>query len=171
MGQSNKPMDFGNADLHTLLSKAASKIAYPRLKYRAPNNLGVIAFYIAGYRSRYKGHIMVTDGKPYGQNRYYGRIESEVEKKTSVFYPAADAYCTVEMFDTIMRAIGNPLEFAVMQGKELKFCCFCGKGLDNKNSRAVGYGPICASNYGLPWDGEAERIAAEQEKHDVEADL
>ena len=30
-------------------------------------------------------------------------------------------------------------------------CVFCSLGLTDERSVAVGYGPVCAGNYGLPW--------------------
>jgi hypothetical protein len=30
-------------------------------------------------------------------------------------------------------------------------CCFCRLPLTDARSVAVGYGPICAGNFGLPW--------------------
>lgn len=31
------------------------------------------------------------------------------------------------------------------------WCCFCGLALTADNSLQVGYGPVCADKYGLPW--------------------
>jgi hypothetical protein len=39
-------------------------------------------------------------------------------------------------------------------GRQTNNCCFCSTGLTNHISVAVGYGPICADNWGLPWDEE-----------------
>lgn len=36
-------------------------------------------------------------------------------------------------------------------GDSTHHCVFCHKGLTTKESKAVGYGPVCADNYGLPW--------------------
>jgi hypothetical protein len=36
-------------------------------------------------------------------------------------------------------------------GKLANRCCFCNKGLTDPKSVEAGYGPTCASNYGLPW--------------------
>jgi hypothetical protein len=30
-------------------------------------------------------------------------------------------------------------------------CCFCSKAIDTPESTQAGYGPVCASRYGLPW--------------------
>lgn len=45
----------------------------------------------------------------------------------------------------------NPAGMAAAYGKLTSRCCFCGKELSTDESLAVGYGPDCANNYGLPW--------------------
>jgi hypothetical protein len=47
---------------------------------------------------------------------------------------------------------------ATAYGRRMGECCFCGLTLTDGRSIAVGYGPICAGKWGLPW-GE-ERVAA-----------
>lgn len=42
-------------------------------------------------------------------------------------------------------------EEAAAFGKLYGFCVFCGKQLNDERSIFVGYGQICAGNYGLPW--------------------
>lgn len=47
-------------------------------------------------------------------------------------------------------------------GRDSGCCCFCGLELTNEGSVHYGYGPICASRWGLPWsdhyDGDAQAI-------------
>jgi hypothetical protein len=45
----------------------------------------------------------------------------------------------------------NPQEYAASYGKKFGSCCFCHRSLSDSRSLAVGYGPECASKYGLPW--------------------
>jgi len=46
-------------------------------------------------------------------------------------------------------------------------CCFCGRDLDTAESISMGYGPICADKYGLPW---GEVIAPQQTQAEAEAE-
>jgi hypothetical protein len=46
---------------------------------------------------------------------------------------------------------GNLAERAAAFGHETGVCCFCSRGLTDERSVTVGYGPICAERYGLPW--------------------
>lgn len=45
----------------------------------------------------------------------------------------------------------NPQATVEKYGKLSNRCCFCAKGLTDPKSVTAGYGPTCASNYGLPW--------------------
>jgi hypothetical protein len=44
-----------------------------------------------------------------------------------------------------------PQEAANSYGRLTGRCCFCGLPLKDERSLGVGYGAVCASNYGLPW--------------------
>ena len=48
----------------------------------------------------------------------------------------------------------KPSEFLAECGKDMGQCCYCGKQLDDKRSKEVGYGPVCAEHFGLPWGQE-----------------
>lgn len=48
---------------------------------------------------------------------------------------------------------------AALFGHTTHRCVFCARKLSRGESTAVGYGPDCASNYGLPWGKEAEAAA------------
>lgn len=58
----------------------------------------------------------------------------------------------------LKRIIESPVEAFKVNGQQYSHCCFCGQELNTKESVSAGYGPICASKYGLPWGetGETE---------------
>ena len=71
---------------------------------------------------------------------------------------------------------GHPItaDEAAAFGHTTHRCVFCARNLSTAESTAVGYGPICADNYGLPWGvvstpkspeslGEAAEFDAEAE--------
>ena len=98
----------------------------------------------AGDRSKYTGQIMVTDGRPFGVNKYFGRIDH-----SGVFHATDSATAAIS---ELLRRLGeNPAEVASEYGRLTGNCCFCSRRLDDARSTAVGYGKICASKYGLPW--------------------
>ncbi len=45
----------------------------------------------------------------------------------------------------------NPAQAAKAASLRLGVCTFCGSRLTTTESKAVGYGPTCATRYGLPW--------------------
>lgn len=45
----------------------------------------------------------------------------------------------------------NPEQAAKRYGRETGVCCFCARELTDKRSVKVGYGPICAAKWNLPW--------------------
>ena len=45
----------------------------------------------------------------------------------------------------------NPIEIARAYSSKYGKCSFCARPLSDPRSTEVGYGPICATNYGLPW--------------------
>lgn len=45
----------------------------------------------------------------------------------------------------------DPAAAAAAYGHAKGTCCFCARDLTDGRSVAVGYGPICAEHYGLPW--------------------
>ena len=61
----------------------------------------------------------------------------------------------------IVAFAANPAAVGAAYGKRTGQCCFCCRHLETRESVAVGYGPICAEKFGLPWGevGEAEIVA------------
>jgi hypothetical protein len=62
----------------------------------------------------------------------------------------------------LQQFLDNPREAAAEYGRQTCSCCFCGLPLTDERSRSVGWGPVCAENYGLPW-GEVGPVAVKQE--------
>lgn len=60
-----------------------------------------------------------------------------------------------KMTDAIVSTLeafnADPVGYAKVYGQRFGNCCFCGKEIITNESLAVGYGPVCADNYGLPW--------------------
>jgi hypothetical protein len=60
-----------------------------------------------------------------------------------------------EVYLSALRAIDtDPLAAAVAYGKAVGSCAFCARELSNPTSVHMGYGPICAEKYNLPWEGD-----------------
>lgn len=79
------------------------------------------------------------------------------------FYPSRN--CPSWIKPALKLFCENPEKIAADSGKLNGRCCFCNRKLTDERSLSVGYGAICADNYGLSW-GETklstERIVWEQ---------
>lgn len=103
-----------------------------------------VVLVLAGEGSRFPGSISVTDGGRYGESLWFGRVNTD-----GSFSPgrAADE----DVRDLLVRFAADPAGVAAAYGKLTGSCCFCRIELTDERSVLVGYGPICAANYGLPW--------------------
>lgn len=54
---------------------------------------------------------------------------------------------------TIRAVAANPQEELAKAGLRTGTCCYCSRPLTAAESVHVGYGPICAARFGLPWGG------------------
>jgi hypothetical protein len=98
---------------------------------------------------RNSGSIYVTDAN----RNYLGRITDGAfiaSRDTGVARPAG-------LTDTLRALAERPLETARAYGHATGNCCFCGRGLTDARSVAMGYGPVCAERYGLAW-GEQRAV-------------
>jgi hypothetical protein len=130
-----------------LFDKAkAQGLKYPRIVLALPDGLPLVLS-LAGKSSKHAGQVFVTDGKPYGQNVYYGRVSPEgvfvVNHKHDATIPAVQAL--------LAQLARHPAEVAAQHGKLTGNCCFCNSKLTDKRSTAVGYGAVCAAKWGLPY--------------------
>jgi len=153
--ETNETINLSNILSH--FQKAATKLKYPKLKLHNPE----ICLSYAGGRARYPGTITVTNGKGYGNaaNHYYGRIDT-----FGTFIQSPYNSITPEKLKIILEFLkelnSNPLLVALTYAKATGNCMFCGRLITTNESLTVGYGPICAENWGLPW-GEIENTILE----------
>lgn len=123
-----------------LFNHAARTLKYPKMVFDIDGQRVVIKR--SGANSSRPGTLNVTDGRPFGDNKWYGRIE-------------LDGSSTVKdqtVLDFLLDFASDPKSKASIYGIKTGHCCFCGAELTEKVSVAVGYGPICAEKFGLPHD-------------------
>jgi len=69
--------------------------------------------------------------------------------------------------EAILRELAkDPLQVLAQNGVATSQCCYCARALTTRQSREVGYGPICADKHGLPW-GKTSRVDKESEDAQV----
>jgi hypothetical protein len=114
---------------------------------------------VAGGRAREPGSLTVTGVERNHVNRfgtmsrqYFGRVT-----RAGVYEPSRGA---PEGLGARLRAFAaDPAGQAAEYGRLHGVCCFCNHRLDDERSTAVGYGPVCARNFGLPWGTRAAAAA------------
>ena len=142
----SKSVDIDAAKIVALfVSAQANKIKFPKIKLNTENG-EKLKFSLAGPNSKYRGQIMVTDGLPFGQNKWYGRIEN------NLFYPSRQFQDNNDVISMIKSFAENPAGVAKAYGIRTGNCCFCARDLTDATSVKVGYGKICADHYNLPWE-------------------
>lgn len=132
-----------------MLTFAKEKLKNPKIRLVAGGDgeyKDPVVLSIAGEKSKWPGQIMVTDGKPYGNRKFYGRIHPK-----GIFLPnfKKDFPEMKNVALVLAELAKDPEATAAKYGKLTGHCCFCGKHLSDPKSTAAGYGPICAQKYGL----------------------
>ena len=129
--------------IQDLFDKAAQKLKRIKVKLQTTDGQPVVISR-AGPMSKYTGQILITDGGPFGDNKFFGRIDV-----TGEFF--ATRSTTPAVAELIQQFSADPAGSAARYGKLTGGCSFCKHGLTDGRSLAVGYGPVCAKNFGLVW--------------------
>ncbi len=129
--------------ISSLFDVANGKLKYPKIWLQTPDGQP-IQLSRAGPNAKFPGSINVTDGGKYGDNKWYGRI-----LVGGIFEKAK--YEHYELEDMLVEFAKDPAGFAASQGHLTGHCCFCNTPLTAEKSTVVGYGPVCAKNFGLPY--------------------
>jgi len=145
------------AAIAALFVIAGQKLKFPKIVFAAADG-GKIQLAKAGDRAKFPGTINVTDGGRYGDNQWFGRIHRDGK-----FEAGRDA--TDAITEVLQQFAADPAGYAAKYGRTTGNCCFCQKTLTDAKSTGVGYGPVCAKNYGLAW-GKAAPAALEPANQD-----
>ena len=132
--------------LVSFFTEAKQKLKWPKIVLEVKGE--PLKLTLAGPQSSFPGTINITDGGPWGDNKWYGRVTEDGEWMPS-------KVVTPELRSIISRTLSafskDPKHAAMTYGHMSSSCCFCNKQLDTKESVAAGYGPVCADKWGLPW--------------------
>lgn len=125
--------------LFAMFDRAATKRVFPRITLKFSPDV-TFALVRCGNNSRYTGEINIKRN---------GEWQGRIRRDDSILW-AGHHVTTPEERDYIFAFASNPHEQARIYGQETGICCFCHAELTNAVSVTLGYGPICADNYGLP---------------------
>jgi hypothetical protein len=158
-------VDVGDfAGVAALFATAAKHLKFPKIRLALPDGRPV-ALAVAGRNSRHPGTISVTDGERFGSNVWYGRIQPNGQWTPS---DAVNAATMTSLSALLSRLSTDPAGTAAayglaslkrVNGRLTGNCCFCTAGIRDERSTSVGYGPICARHFGLPWGKGVEAPA------------
>jgi hypothetical protein len=132
-----------------LFQAGKTKLKFPKVRIASPEGRNLVLS-LAGEKSKYHGNVMVNDDDVYDQapwgssKRWYGAID-----KDGVFRPSQKS--DEDVVAALQEFSRDPIQAATAYGNLKGNCCFCNKPLTDPTSVTVGYGKICAGNYGLPW--------------------
>lgn len=131
-----------------LFINAANKLKYPKVRLRTSAGT-VVHLAPCGDNSRYRGAINLK-GNEYnseGAKAWYGRINMD----GSVVLARDAEPMRDQLVELLARLSADPASTAAEYGKLTGQCCLCNRPLEDAKSTAMGYGPICAERWGLPW--------------------
>lgn len=130
--------------VYALFAAAAGKLKRPKIRLQLADG-GQLVLYKASTQSAEPGVINVTDGRPYPDNKWYGRVrENGTWLRTNKPLPELGEV------EALLKKLGeHPAETASEYGRLTGRCCFCDRKLEDEKSTAVGFGPVCADNFGL----------------------
>ena len=143
-------LDENVQGVFALLHKAKSNgLKFPKIRLQVGEGatLQGVVLSLAGEKSRTPGHVHITDGGHYGENRYFGRIDPEGQ-----LHAGRDINREVRLI--IAALATDPVRVARGYGHLTGHCCFCHLPLNDDRSTAAGYGPVCAKRFGLEWGEE-----------------
>lgn len=138
-------------NIFEIFEKASKTLQYPRLTYRIDDNTKIVFYPSKAVQTKdLIGTINIGDGN----HTWYGRIfPTDTGAKIKWNEKIADIPRSFK--DLCIMIVKDPVSSCKLQGQQIGWCCFCGLQLTNKHSVSVGYGPICAEKWGLPW-GQVE---------------
>lgn len=127
---------------------ANAKLKYPALVLTTESGRHV-RLYRAGSQSKAPGTVVVQ-GEGVGRD-YLGRVELTGVYQPSLKYPEQE-----DVLELLGDLGGDPKATVAAYGKKTGCCSFCSKPLEDERSLHVGYGPVCAKNWGLPYPKKSE---------------
>lgn len=131
------PKGTAVARIAALFAKASEKLQAPKVIFGTEAGKVVLS---QSKNPKWAGTIWVGNGVFRGPQ--YGRIVN------GEYLRGKDA--SQEIVDAILAFDADPEATAKAYAKRVGSCSFCARTLVDPRSLAVGYGPICAENYGLP---------------------
>lgn len=127
--------------LQRLFNAAAEGLKRPQVAFQC--SAGEFKVTRAGDNSRNPGHLYVKD--------VIGNYLGKIDPKGALHMAGNARDSHGDVFQALEAFAANPAEQAAAYGRATGNCCFCSRQLTDARSVTVGYGPICADKWCLPW--------------------
>ena len=115
---------------------------YPRVRLAYGDAPLVLT--LNGAKSKAPGAVTLTDGKPFGQSLYLGKITVAGNFEPAPAARTLSADSKAKLWAILARLKGGEAESVFAEhGKLFGVCCMCGRDLTNTESVDLGMGPIC----------------------------
>jgi len=143
---------YGNDGL--VMYAPAPKDKQPATGYTAEAKRGDVHVVDGTY---YRIHIAQKTGNPYAARADI--IEEAVWENGTLVQPGKIAWeYQPGLINRLSTATLTTAAQAAAFGHLVGRCCFCSHAIDTPESTAVGYGPVCASKYDLPWGNTTQVV-------------
>ena len=130
-----------------MMSLASTKLDNPTIRlYSSNHNMAIVLKWRNAKRSLFV-HTLNSGAK----------LMDITPSIRQVVYYGCDREQCVKVLRILCAFAMHPKRMAQAYATKYERCGFCNRELADPRSVNVGYGPVCADNYGLPW-GEAETL-------------
>ena len=136
------------AGIRALFTQASTGLKNPKVRFATEDGTAIV-LNLAGKLSKAPGTIHVTGEGSFETRAYFGKID------LAGTWHAGRNVGTAALAPQVLTALrsldADPAGAAAAYGRRTGSCCFCCRELTDGRSVSVGYGPICAERFGLPW--------------------
>jgi hypothetical protein len=139
-----KPIYGSFNAISVMFRLAGEKLKYPKIRLITKNDQYILLSFKKVVEGKNTIEIATGGYANHGRRVFRGWIENGA----IVPYKSNSIDDDIEM--TLQEFALDPVNVAKAHSKILGACVFCGKPLTDEKSKALGYGPVCAKNYGLP---------------------
>jgi hypothetical protein len=133
------PVQVDLSGVRKMFAAAKGQLKHPKIRLKAGTQPVVLS--LAGQRSKYTGQVMVTDGGPFGDNLWFGRVEGDS------FH--ASRHVTQDVTQLLQSLSDDPVAILGTYGRMTGACSLCGRDLTDDESVQRGVGPVCLKKWGL----------------------
>ena len=135
------------APMLVMFQFAAKHIKKPKIGVRV--STGELLRIKQAHGERWKGWFAITEYHGTIGNGWVAMLSPEGDWVPNRRH--ADQSFVQRAKQTVEQFLVDPVQAATAYGNQIGHCCFCSKELTDERSKAVGYGPVCASHFHLPW--------------------